>query len=47
MKNNCEECNGFGWVDSNNEHWEDETQRCDTCQVYKTDIAAQKAKEVA
>lgn len=44
--NKCEECNGLGWLDSNNEKWQDETQRCDSCKVYKSDLEAQKAKEV-
>ena len=41
---NCDICNGIGWINSNNENWESETQKCDTCQVYKTDTEAQKAK---
>ena len=40
----CDICNGIGWINSNNENWEAETQKCDTCQVYKTDNEAQKAK---
>jgi hypothetical protein len=44
MNINCDICHGIGWIDSNNEKWEVETQRCDTCQVYKTDMEAQKAK---
>ena len=44
--NKCEECSGNGWLDSNNAEWQDETQRCDFCKVYKSDFEAQKAKEV-
>jgi hypothetical protein len=40
----CDECSGRGWINSNNENWEPETQKCDMCQVYKTDTEAQQAE---
>ena len=40
----CDICHGIGWINSNNEKWEPETQKCDVCQVYKTDVEAQQAE---
>jgi len=37
----CNVCNGKGFVFSNNEAFEDEIQKCDTCKVFKTDHEAQ------
>ena len=41
---NCDACNGLGWINSNNENWEPETQKCDACQIYTTDTKAQQAE---
>ena len=37
----CECCNNKGFIFSNNEAWEDEIQKCDVCNVFKTDQEAQ------
>lgn len=37
----CECCNGKGFVFSNNEANEDEIQKCDVCNVFKSDREAQ------
>ena len=42
----CKDCKGVGFLYSNNEKLENETQRCDSCKFYKSDIEAQKASEV-
>ena len=47
MKYNCNDCDNIGWLDSNNESGEDETQRCDTCKVYNDDSQARVAKNNA
>ena len=47
MNIDCEICHGIGWISSTNENWEPETQKCDTCQVYKTDTEAQEAEVAA
>jgi len=47
MKYNCNDCDNIGWLESNNESGEDETQRCDTCKVYNDDLQARVAKNNA
>jgi hypothetical protein len=37
----CVECNGKGYVYSNDEHGIDEVQRCDECRVLASDEQAQ------
>lgn len=38
--NDCETCNGLGYVHTNNEQCDDEIQRCDDCQQFKSDADA-------
>ena len=38
---NCEDCNNKGWVLSNDEDWNDEIQKCDSCNVFAHDEEAQ------
>jgi hypothetical protein len=38
--NACEACNGLGYVHTNNEQRDDEIQRCDDCQQFKSDADA-------
>ena len=47
MKYNCNDCDNIGWLESNGESGEDETQRCDTCKVYNDDLQARAAKNNA
>lgn len=42
----CEDCKDRGWIDSNNAKGEDETQKCDSCNKFKTDREAQMRKEI-
>ena len=37
----CEDCNNKGWVLSNDEDWNDEIQKCDSCNVFAYDEEAQ------
>mgnify|MGYP001496768955 FL=1 len=37
----CEDCNNKGWVLSNDEDWNDEIQKCDSCSVFAHDEEAQ------
>ena len=40
--NGCSFCAGLGFIFSNNEKGDNELQRCDTCQEFKSDKEAQK-----
>ena len=37
----CSLCNNQGWLLSNDEDWSDEIQKCDECNVFKSDKEAQ------
>jgi hypothetical protein len=37
----CESCNGIGIVHSNNEQNHAEIQKCDDCNIFKSDAEAQ------
>ena len=39
--NNCEDCNGNGWINSNDMWENDQIQRCDTCKVFEHDHEAE------
>jgi hypothetical protein len=41
----CEDCNGMGYIYSNDENWNDEIQRCDTCKEFTSDKKAQRKQE--
>ena len=38
----CEDCDGKGYIYSNNENWDDEIQKCDACNEFTSDKDAQK-----
>lgn len=38
----CEICEGEGFIFSNNRNNKDEVQKCDECNLFKTDLEAQK-----
>ena len=40
----CETCNNKYFIISNNESWDNEIQKCDDCNYFKTDKQAQKHK---
>ena len=37
----CLDCNNQGWILSNNEDFNNEIQKCDNCDVFKSDKEAQ------
>ena len=40
----CSLCDNQGWFLSNDADWNDEIQKCDTCNVFKSDKEAQNYK---
>ena len=38
---NCKTCNDKYFIISNNENWDNEIQKCDECNYFKTDKQAQ------
>ena len=40
-KESCELCNGNGYIHSNNQKGNDETQKCDDCKIFSNDLEAQ------
>ena len=41
----CKTCNDKYFIISNNENWDNEIQKCDECNYFKTDKQAQKYKK--
>jgi len=44
FEKDCEDCDGNGYVYSNDENWNDEIQKCDTCNEFSSDKDAQDNK---
>lgn len=42
---NCKTCNDKYFITSNNENWDNEIQKCDDCNYFKTDKQAQEYKK--
>ena len=42
---NCETCNNKYFIISNNKNWDNEIQKCDKCNYFKTDKQAQEYKK--
>jgi|7_EtaG_2_1085326.scaffolds.fasta_scaffold211091_1 hypothetical protein len=45
IEKDCEDCDGNGYVYSNDENWNDEIQKCDTCNEFSSDKDALKHYE--
>lgn len=43
---NCELCNGVGWIDTfNTQEQVQEIQKCDECNIFKTDKEAKEEQD--